>query len=618
MRHLSCPLICLLLIATPATAAILPAYLVEDVYPGMSGVQYNSGIDSRVAEVDGKALFWGYDGFNGAAGNLWISDGTGPGTNLVVATSNSSASAPNTFVASGNRAFYVYNDGTHGLQLWASDGVQATTLALTSYAGTDFSSFGPLLPVGNSIYFAAADPGGSASHLRRSNGSVVGTTIVNAVMSVGQDKNLVEARGIVFFAGYDPGLLKGGLMSSDGSSGGTGLLKEFASGTAVHVRTAVNERLVFVATDASNNSVLWTSDGTTGGTTVLIDTDVTINSSIGATVRVDDRLFFVGQDQPHGRELWATGPALTAPAMVKDIHLGLIDSGIAHLTAMNGIAYFLADDGINGFQLWRSDGTSAGTYVVKDLDPVGVDFASPGAAQVILDQIGRHLVTGATGGLWATDGSSAGTRKLVPYLDPSFSVLPVNGQAWFPAGARPETGETAGLEPYAFDALATLGPHWCVNPELTLPDNASISTRTRLAQTTTISNLSVVVDIGHTWIGDLVVKLVHEETGTSVTLLDRPSFSGSGLGCSGKLMDIAFDDSARQAAETSCGASTRPAYPSDGRYKPATPLSAFRNETLAGRWRLDVQDAAASDVGKLHEWCLLVNEQIFADSFEDS
>jgi len=42
---------------------------------------------------------------------------------------------------------------------------------------------------------------------------------------------------------------------------------------------------------------------------------------------------------------------------------------------------------------------------------------------------------------------------------------------------------------------------------------------------------------------------VHEDTATSVTLLDRPSYAGSGVGCSGKLMDITFDDLARTPAE---------------------------------------------------------------------
>src|SRR4051794_37752518 len=36
---------------------------------------------------------------------------------------------------------------------------------------------------------------------------------------------------------------------------------------------------------------------------------------------------------------------------------------------LNGISYFTANDGINGEELWRSDGTAAGTWTVKNINP---------------------------------------------------------------------------------------------------------------------------------------------------------------------------------------------------------------------------------------------------------
>ena len=55
--------------------------------------------------------------------------------------------------------------------------------------------------------------------------------------------------------------------------------------------------------------------------------------------------------------------------MVKDIGLGSISGGAADLTNVNGTLYFAADDGTNSLELWKSDGTAAGTVLVKDIAP---------------------------------------------------------------------------------------------------------------------------------------------------------------------------------------------------------------------------------------------------------
>src|SRR5262245_58177845 len=68
---------------------------------------------------------------------------------------------------------------------------------------------------------------------------------------------------------------------------------------------------------------------------------------------------------------------LAAPAeaqlarMVRDINTKPSTAGSlpGNLITLNGIAYFSADDGANGSELWRSDGTGAGTWLVKDIRP---------------------------------------------------------------------------------------------------------------------------------------------------------------------------------------------------------------------------------------------------------
>ena len=54
--------------------------------------------------------------------------------------------------------------------------------------------------------------------------------------------------------------------------------------------------------------------------------------------------------------------------MVKDINSGSVGSNPNSLTAVGNTLYFRADDGTNGYELWKSDGTASGTVMVKDIN----------------------------------------------------------------------------------------------------------------------------------------------------------------------------------------------------------------------------------------------------------
>ena len=53
--------------------------------------------------------------------------------------------------------------------------------------------------------------------------------------------------------------------------------------------------------------------------------------------------------------------------MVKDIYSGSSNGNPYDLTAVGNTLYFEANDGFNGYELWKSDGTSSGTVMVKDI-----------------------------------------------------------------------------------------------------------------------------------------------------------------------------------------------------------------------------------------------------------
>src|SRR4030095_6725597 len=61
--------------------------------------------------------------------------------------------------------------------------------------------------------------------------------------------------------------------------------------------------------------------------------------------------------------------AKNQPQLIKDITPGPANSDITELTPVGDVVLFIAPDGANGFQLWRTDGTEPGTYVVKVINP---------------------------------------------------------------------------------------------------------------------------------------------------------------------------------------------------------------------------------------------------------
>jgi len=84
------------------------------------------------------------------------------------------------------------------------------------------------------------------------------------------------------------------------------------------------------------------------------------------------------------------------PAMVKDINPGAssgFSSTESSLVALGNIVYFSANDGSSGSELWRSDGTAAGTYMVKDIQP-----GSAGSAPIRLSVLGNQVLFFANDG----------------------------------------------------------------------------------------------------------------------------------------------------------------------------------------------------------------------------
>lgn len=139
---------------------------------------------------------------------------------------------------------------------------------------------------------------------------------------------------------------------------------------------------------------------------------------------------------------------------------------------------------------------------------------------------------------------------------------------------------------------------------LAIPDNAlgGVSDCFTVSGTGTISDLDVAVNITHTWVGDLTVRLTHVDTGRSVILLDRPGGQGEEIGCNGDNVRATFTDESGDPAEDQCNASPPAVY---GFLSPTQVLSAFDGDSIGGTWSINVSDNEGGDTGMLDSWTIL-------------
>src|SRR6266571_4778448 len=84
---------------------------------------------------------------------------------------------------------------------------------------------------------------------------------------------------------------------------------------------------------------------------------------------VNGTLFFAAEDPTNGRELWKSDGTAAGTVLVNDITPGSGGSGPDELTIVNGTLFFRAFDPTDGYELWKSDGTAAGTVLVNDIAP---------------------------------------------------------------------------------------------------------------------------------------------------------------------------------------------------------------------------------------------------------
>jgi ELWxxDGT repeat protein len=459
--------------------------------------------------LDGKLVFSGQEP-DGEC-EPWTSDGTRAGTTRLADIRLQGGSDPQEFTLAGTTVFFTAFDEIHGRELWKTDGmVDGTTMVADLREGAENSQPYYLVAHHEDAYFWAGSAAGLA--LWRTDGTAAGTRVL---LTTGQSGGRILATPAAVFFFHDDGTHGAELWKTDGTPEGTVLVKDVnPNGDCTWAGRAVasGDKVYFHAYEPATGTEVWASDGTEAGTQLLADFSpgdfgtsvqflspfpggivwsaygrilVSDGTPAGTSVIHDfrtpvtdgylspmlelpvfallaDGVVFAADDGVHGTELWRTDGTAAGTVMVKDVNPAGSSAPLYLCGDGDSGLFFTAEDGVHGHELWRSDGTAAGTQMIRDINP-GRPSSYPGRdanPNQCSGRLGSKWLLSADDGThgsepWVTDGTEQGTHLLADLnpsegSDPAFYV-PAAGRVFFWA-REPEFG----LEVWSTDGtLAT-------------------------------------------------------------------------------------------------------------------------------------------------------------------
>ncbi|MBL0339820.1 MAG: T9SS type A sorting domain-containing protein [Bacteroidetes bacterium] len=411
---------------------------------------------------------------------LWKSDGTTSGTVLLKDINpGNNPSYPSDFIDINGTLYFTAFTNALGRELWKTDGTSGGTVLVkeiingtvggfqtaSTYNYYDYA-FSVVWQTGNTFYFTAngyaSVPNGNTPtnniELWKSDGTAAGTEIVKDIFTGNQSSyptNFTAINGTLYFTAFTNALGRE-LWKTDGSNGGTQLVKEIINGTIGGFQTAstydyydyplnvvwqTGNTFYFTANGyasvpngntPTNNIELWKSDGTDAGTMMVKDIYVGNASSYPSDFRdINGTLYFTAYTNALGRELWKTDGSNGGTQLVKEIINGTVggfqtastynyyDYAFSVVWQTGNTFYFTANGyasvpngntPTNNIELWKSDGTAAGTEIVKDIF-TGNQPSYPANFTAINGTLYFTAFTNALGReLWKTDGSNGGTQ----------------------------------------------------------------------------------------------------------------------------------------------------------------------------------------------------------------
>ncbi|MEM9982123.1 MAG: T9SS type A sorting domain-containing protein, partial [Bacteroidota bacterium] len=353
---------------------------------------------SQFTEFDGNVYFRAN---NGTDNELWVTDGTEAGTQSfnINPTDNS---FPNNLIVYNGQLYFEADNGTDGDELYTYSGSGTPTLVEDINEGSGDSNPSDFVVFNGNLYFEAAE--GDNTALYKYDGNMVAQVV---------DISPSENDGIAGMTVFNNTLY----FEADNGTDGDQLFQ--LSATEVLTSTVINPtgdanpnsffewngKLYFEADDGTNGSELWETDGNT--TQMVANINTSGDSDIGEFAVFQNQLYFKATDATAGDELFRYD-GVNPPSLVADINTGAPDSNPDDLIVMGDQLFFEADTETEGRELYVYDGTNPPSILLVIRE--GEDSSAPGNFTVIKDKLYFSARDNTGTELWETDGTTAGTQ----------------------------------------------------------------------------------------------------------------------------------------------------------------------------------------------------------------
>lgn len=396
--------------------------------PSVPAVSATFSLASSMVAIGSQLYFIAYTDATGY--ELWTSNGFAAGTNVLDVTPG-----PTSTLSSGSKLFNVNGVLVFPVSnvLWTSNGTFEGTVDLTvgdTATNAYITTYYPYTRLNNNgdLYFFYS------SRLWRTNGTPAGTYQVSNQYFSSSRLKLIPGNELIYISSYYD------LWVSDSTQDTLKQIESYAYPYQKQNLVATVGNMAFYTRRKQNNDgyQLVVSNGITSGSKVLKEFRTYRYAYDISLFGGNDKLYMSFPDDEAGMEPWVSDGTVDGTTPLADLNSESPenDSSPYGRAVFNNTLYFIANDGIDDRGLWKTDGTDAGTVrLVKDVTDV-YGLVVSGGKLYFVGHDGKHGHE-----LWNTDGTEAGTQMVADLLTGDgnssypYSLTDVNGTLYFASDA---------------------------------------------------------------------------------------------------------------------------------------------------------------------------------------